>query len=77
MVNSFALAFLAIVPLIAGTFAHDPSGGDAITVALCNGGTITIGLGRDREKPNSDCDQKGCHAGACREKHKPKAHRLI
>ena len=73
MANSFALAFLALVPLIAGTSTYDAHNDDAITVALCNGGTITIGLGRDREKPDRECHQKGCHAGTCREKHKLKA----
>lgn len=73
MVNSFALAFLALVPLVAGTSAHEAPDDNAMTVSLCNGGTITIGLGRDRDKPDRDCHQKGCHAGTCREKQKLKA----
>ena len=75
MVNSFAVALIALVPLIAGTTPHDPSE-NAITVALCNGGAITSDLGEDDGEPARDCHQKGCHAGACREKHKPKPNRL-
>ncbi|MDJ0977470.1 MAG: hypothetical protein QNI87_02960 [Erythrobacter sp.] len=72
--NGSLFALLALVPLMAGATAHDEDG-DAITVALCNGGEITIDLTRDNDAPARDCDTKGCHAGACREKSKTKAFR--
>ena len=67
--NSAAFALCALVPLIAGTSPHDASA-QSLTVALCNGGEITIDLGLRDEAPKPDCHQKACHAGACREKHK-------
>ena len=75
MVKSFALALAALIPFAAGTSPHDTSG-DAITVALCNGGEITIDLGKEDDAPARDCYNIGCHAGACREKHKVKPNRL-
>ena len=69
--NGASLALLALVPLIAGTNPHSGES-DGITVALCNGGEITIDLGREGKEEPRDCHQKGCHAGACREKHKVK-----
>ncbi|MEE4288741.1 MAG: hypothetical protein V2J14_05175 [Erythrobacter sp.] len=73
--NGAAFAILALVPLMAGT---SPSSGDAdaITVALCNGGTISIDLGDRDERERDDCHPKGCHAGACREKPKKGAIRI-
>lgn len=75
MVKSFALALAALVPFAAGTSPHDALG-EAITVALCNGGEITIDLGTDENAPERDCETMACHAGACREKHKVKGNRL-
>ncbi|MEL6738071.1 MAG: hypothetical protein AAFO28_04030 [Pseudomonadota bacterium] len=72
MNSAAALALTALIPLIAGTTPHEAKT-DAITVALCNGGEITVDLGRDEPSPERDCHQKGCHAGACREKQKVKA----
>ena len=72
MNSAAALALTALIPLIAGTTPHEAKA-DAITVALCNGGTITLDLGREDPAPEGDCHQKGCHAGACREKHKVKS----
>jgi hypothetical protein len=74
VVKSLALALAALVPLAAGTSPHDASG-DVITVALCNGGEITIDLGKNDDAPQRECDQQGCHAGPCREKHKVKGNR--
>ena len=74
MVKSFALAMAALLPLAAGTSPHDVTG-DAITVALCNGGEITIDLGLPDKTPERDCETMACHAGTCREKHKGKLHR--
>lgn len=71
MNSAAALALTALVPFIAGTSPHETST-DAITVALCNGGEITIDLGREQPEQERDCHQKGCHAGACREKLKLK-----
>lgn len=65
--NASTLSLLALVPLMAGTNPHDQRE-DEITVALCNGGTITLNLGRDKNEPKGDCQQKGCHTGACRKK---------
>lgn len=88
MLNGATLAALALVPLMAGTVPHDASAtadainaafSDAITVSLCNGGTITLDLALnkrgDKDTPVRDCTQKACHAGACREKEKSKANR--
>ena len=72
MNSAAALALTALIPLITGTTPHEAKT-DAITVALCNRGTITLDLGRDEPAQERDCHQKGCHAGACREKHKVKA----
>ncbi|MEM7688465.1 MAG: hypothetical protein AAF291_05545 [Pseudomonadota bacterium] len=69
--NGAGFALLALVPLIAGTSPHDASD-EAITVALCNGGAITIDLGMGEDTPERECHQKGCHAGTCREKQKAK-----
>ncbi|MEM6857876.1 MAG: hypothetical protein AAF559_08385 [Pseudomonadota bacterium] len=71
MNSAAALALTALVPLIAGTSPHEARA-DAITVALCNGGEITLDLGREDPAQERDCDQKGCHAGTCREKDKVK-----
>ncbi|MEO0872160.1 MAG: hypothetical protein AAFY19_09425 [Pseudomonadota bacterium] len=71
MNSAAALALTALVPLMAGTSPHEAKA-DAITVALCNGGTITLDLGREEPSPERDCHQKGCHAGACRERSKLK-----
>lgn len=45
-----------------------------LTLALCNGGEITIPLG-DGNPPARDCDPKACHGAACREKAKEKGGR--
>ncbi len=77
MVTSLALAHLApvalasLIPLVAGTTPHDPAEG-TISVALCDGGSMAIDLGRDQQGPRRDCETKACHAGACREKLKSK-----
>ena len=70
--NGAGFALLALVPLMAGTTPHEPSEG-ALTVALCNGGAITIDLGLEDEEPARDCHQEACHAGTCREKQKIKS----
>ena len=72
MNSAATLALIALIPLMAGTSPHETKA-DAITVALCNGGEITLDLGREGPEQERDCHQKGCHAGACREKHKAKA----
>ena len=74
--TSYALALLALVPLVAGTSAHE-NGSDTLTVALCDGGEITIDLGRDKDEPKPDCQHKACHAGTCREKQRIRSSRLI
>lgn len=61
----FALATL--IPVLIGPL---PAQSNAITAALCNGGTITIPLGEDAPADDGLCHPKGCHAGNCREKDK-------
>lgn len=60
------LALLTLVPVLIGPL---PEASAAITAQLCNGGTITIPLGKD-DAPGDEreCHPKGCHAGTCREK---------
>ena len=74
--SGLALALAALVPLMLGPPSQQPAQDSAFTVALCNGGTITLDLGLPGERERDqrrDCHQKGCHAGACREKAKPRA----
>ncbi|GAB5349720.1 hypothetical protein [Alteriqipengyuania sp. 357] len=60
------LALLAFVPLVVGPA---PEGNNAITAALCGGGTITIPLGEDGDdQPPPQSCFKGCHAGTCRKR---------
>ncbi|QIQ85395.1 hypothetical protein [Erythrobacter sp.] len=69
--NGAALAFAALVPLATGPA---PQEAETLSVALCGGGTITIPLG-DGERPQRECDPKGCHAATCREKDRQKGQR--
>ncbi|RGP39842.1 hypothetical protein BPTFM16_00117 [Altererythrobacter insulae] len=40
-----------------------------LAIPLCNGGTIEIKLGDERQQlPNGSCHFKACHAGPCRSK---------
>jgi hypothetical protein len=59
----FALA--ALLPVMVGPL---PGAAQTITAQLCNGGTITIPLGKDAPTDDGRCHPKGCHAGTCREK---------
>ena len=61
------IALLALVPMITGPL---PSNEKTLTMTLCDGGSITISLGDEDEKPDRDCHQTACHAGTCREKSK-------
>ena len=62
--NAASLAVLALIPMAIGPL---PQNENSLTVALCNGGTITIPIGqKDEPSKQRDCHQKGCHAGACR-----------
>lgn len=62
----FALA--ALVPVLVGPLPAAPA---TLTAKLCNGGTITIPLGKDVPPPQDDrCHPKACHAGTCREREK-------
>lgn len=67
MSAALPLAVLALVPVMIGPL---PTGDKTITAVLCNGGTITIPVGKDGPEPPRDCHPKGCHAGSCRERPK-------
>ncbi len=63
------LALAALVPVMIGPI---PAEAKTITAMLCNGGTITIPLGRNAPPADdSNCHPKGCHAGTCRPKDRP------
>ena len=60
----FALA--ALVPVLIGPL---PAQAETITAKLCNGGTITIPLGKGTPPADDgSCHPKACHAGNCRAK---------
>ena len=66
LLHSLALAVL--VPVMIGPL---PASARTITAKLCNGGTLTIPLGKDSPAEDAPCHPKGCHAGTCREKDAP------
>jgi hypothetical protein len=61
------LALAALMPVMVGPL---PSPGpEVLTAQLCNGGTVTIPLGKPKAPDEKeDCHPKGCHAGNCRER---------
>ena len=61
------LALAVLVPVMISPL---PAEGASLTMPLCNGGTITIPLGKDAPGQNRDCHTKGCHASTCREDRK-------
>lgn len=61
-----AVASMAIGPVPMGK----EEAGRSLTMALCNGGEITIPLGDDEEEAPLDCQSMACHAVNCREKNK-------
>lgn len=66
---ALALALGVLVPVMIGPLPASAAGSNrAITAQLCNGGTITIPLGKDAPADDGRCHPKGCHAGTCREK---------
>lgn len=62
---ALALALGVLVPVMIGPL---PASARTITAQLCNGGSITIPLGKDAPADDGRCHPKGCHAGTCREK---------
>jgi hypothetical protein len=69
MSAALPLSVLALVPVLVGPL---PAQSATITAQLCNGGTITIPLGKESAPADEgQCHPKGCHAGACREKDAP------
>lgn len=60
------IAALALIPLAAGPQSHDAP--NALIVALCDGGTISIPLGDDDAPDERDCHNMACHAGTSRQK---------
>lgn len=61
----FAIA--ALIPAMIGPLP--PAEGEALVVALCGGGTISIPLGGDEPIPAPPCNFKACHGGDnCRKK---------
>ncbi|MGB3472241.1 MAG: hypothetical protein WBA51_15605 [Erythrobacter sp.] len=69
--NAAVLAAFALSQMIAAPMIPPP-GDDAIAVSLCSGGEIAIPLRKGDTPQKRECDQKGCHAGTCREKDKLK-----
>lgn len=67
MSAALPIALAALLPFMLGPL---PAASAAITAKLCNGGTITIPLGKDTPAQDNQCHPKGCHAGTCREKGK-------
>ena len=63
-IELYALA--ALVPAMIGPH---PISAHTITAQLCNGGTVTIPIERDKEQqPERDCRFQACHAGTCRKR---------
>ncbi|MEO1487908.1 MAG: hypothetical protein AAFR88_00515 [Pseudomonadota bacterium] len=60
------IAALAVIPLATGPQSHDEP--NALIVALCDGGTISIPLGDDEAPDERDCHSMACHAGVSRHK---------
>ena len=62
----FALAALAPAALGSGPV----TGPGALTLSLCDGGSITLPFGGDQDAPGDDGDgcAKGCHAGCSRKR---------
>ena len=69
MSGALPLALAALIPVMIGPL---PSQGASLTMHLCNGGTITIPIGKDGPGQDRGCHPKGCHAGTCREQDKEK-----
>ena len=66
--KSLTFGIAAMIPVLTGPL---PAPENALTVALCNGGSIEIPLGdRDGDAP-APCEAKGCHAGNCRKQFDP------
>lgn len=64
--NSLAFALGALIPVLIGPLPADHAAAGSITAQLCNGGTITIPLGKGAPAQERDCHPKACHAGTCR-----------
>lgn len=62
-----AISVAALFPLAIGPLPTDDA---VLVVALCNGGSMSIPLGGDKEEP-APCPAKGCHAGPCRKQIDP------
>lgn len=66
MSSALTLALMTLVPVLVGPL---PAPAATITAQLCNGGTITIPVGKGgTPADDGQCHPKGCHAGTCREK---------
>lgn len=66
ILSVLAVASMAIGPLPTG----EDNAGRSLTMALCDGGEISIPLGDDEENAPRDCGSMACHAVNSREKNK-------
>jgi len=65
--SSLHFALAALIPAMLGPLPAEE--GDALMVALCGGGTISIPLGSEEPAPAPPCNIKACHGGDnCRKK---------
>ena len=66
--STLPFAFAALIPAMLGPIPQ--AEGDALVVALCGGGTISIPLNDGGERPApAPCNFKACHGGdSCRKK---------
>ena len=64
------IVLAALIPMATGPLPQDER---TLTMSICGGGEITIPLGNKGGKQKRDCHQQGCHAGASREKLKPRS----
>lgn len=70
--NGLPFILIVLAPLAFGPAPPTTQRSTAISVALCDGGSITIPLGRDAPAPGPEpCKIAACHAGCLREEFDP------
>ena len=66
---SGALHFAALVAIIPAMLGPPHGGGGALSLALCNGGSMTIEIpGEPAPEPDGQPCAKGCHSGCSRKR---------